>query len=310
MTCDWVKTNGTLYLYNELPDDARHELEQHLARCSECAAELASLRVFHQAMGASPALEPSASFLAESRMKLQERLEQTEQSRGWSRFVLDVSGWVHQVRLSPALTGMLLMIGFGGGVLATFTTQANVAFPVKGNTAQVESASIAAIRGITQDPKDNGKVEIRFDRLVPDKAEGSIDDPRIQQLLLYAARSRYNSGVRLDSIDVLTQKPEDDHIREALIFSLRYDKNPGVRLKALEALQPYVKTDMRVRDVMIEALLRDTNPGVRTQAIHSLRPVTADTSVRQALQVLAERDPNQFIKSESRRMLASLPEIE
>jgi hypothetical protein len=311
MTCEWVKTNGALYLYNELPDDQRHELEVHLARCSECAAELASLRVFHEALNSSPVLEPSPSFLADSRMKLQEQLEHAQQSRGWSRFVVDVSGWMHQLKLSPALTALLLMIGFGGGVLATFTTQ--VAGPGRtpgSNAPQVESASIAAIRGISQDPKDSNKVAIRFDKLVPDEAEGSIDDPKIQQLLLYAARSRYNSGVRLDSIDVLTQKPQDDRIREALIFSLRYDKNPGVRLKALEALQPYVKTDMRVRDVMIEALLRDTNSGVRTEAIHSLRPVTADTSVRQALQVLAQKDPNQFIKAESRRMLANLPEIE
>ena len=40
MNCEWVQQNIALYLYNELADDARHELEQHLQRCTDCAAEL------------------------------------------------------------------------------------------------------------------------------------------------------------------------------------------------------------------------------------------------------------------------------
>ena len=42
MNCDWVQQNITLYLYNELADDAHHEVEQHIARCPSCAAELAA----------------------------------------------------------------------------------------------------------------------------------------------------------------------------------------------------------------------------------------------------------------------------
>ena len=33
MNCDWVQENICLYLYKELADDERHELEQHLRRC-------------------------------------------------------------------------------------------------------------------------------------------------------------------------------------------------------------------------------------------------------------------------------------
>ncbi len=35
MNCDWVQQNISLYLYNELADDARHEVEQHMQRCTE-----------------------------------------------------------------------------------------------------------------------------------------------------------------------------------------------------------------------------------------------------------------------------------
>ncbi len=33
MNCEWVQKNTALYLYDELADDARHELEQHIRRC-------------------------------------------------------------------------------------------------------------------------------------------------------------------------------------------------------------------------------------------------------------------------------------
>ena len=42
MNCEWVQQNITLYLYDELGDDGRHELEQHVARCKDCAAEVAA----------------------------------------------------------------------------------------------------------------------------------------------------------------------------------------------------------------------------------------------------------------------------
>ena len=308
MNCEWVKTNGTLYVYDELPDDARYELEQHLAKCGSCKQEVDALREVHSVLSLHAMDEPSPNLLASSRMKFHESLEGAEQTRG-SRWTLDLAGWLHEVRFSPALAAVLLMLGFGAGIFTTFRTLPHGNAASDNGPAELSTASIASIRGITQDPQSN-RVDISYDKLVPDTAHGSMDDPQIRQLLLYAARANYNSGVRLESIDVLTKKPDDARIREALIFSLRYDKNPGVRLKSLESLRSYVKSDVRVRDVMLEALSRDNCPGVRIEAIRSLTPVIADSSVRDMLQGLAAQDNNKFIRYESRRVLASLPEIQ
>jgi hypothetical protein len=196
------------------------------------------------------------------------------------------------------------MVGFGGGVGATYQMTKSVA-PVKGVQPDTTQAAISGVRNVIQEPGSN-KVSIEYDRTMPERMQGSMDDPNIQNLLLMAARTNYNSGVRMDSIDLLKQKPDDGRVREGLVFSLRYDSNPGVRLKALEALQGQVKQDIRVRNAMLEALLNDNNPGVRTGALKALEQVKADTSVRQALQQLAKDDPNQFIRSESRRVLATV----
>jgi hypothetical protein len=258
----------------------------------------------------APVTEPSPNFLTASRMRLQESLESAEQSRGLGRFTFDVAGWFHQLKLNPALVAMLLVFGFVGGAITTFITRRDTNQPVIGGQQQQAGVlPIANIKGITQDPNTN-KVQIQYDTLTPAQAEGSVDDPNIQRLLLYASRARDNSGVRMDSVDVLTKSGDNDRIREALIFSLRYDKNPGVRLKALEGLKNYVKQDRRVRDVMLEALVRDDNPGVRAAAIQSLQPVMADTSVRATLQDLADRDSSKYIRFASQRALATAPEIQ
>jgi hypothetical protein len=313
MNCDWIKENSVLYAYDELPDDQRHEFERHVATCSRCEQEIENVRAFLGAMKTgAPVTEPSPNFVTASRMRLQEALEHAEQSRGFGRFTFDMASWFHQLKLNPALVAMLLIFGFVGGSVTAFMLKGSGAGPIPGPVQGPQQAGvvpIASIKGITQDPSTN-KVQIQYDTLVPAQAEGSVDDPNIQRLLLYASRANANSGVRMDSMDVLTKNGDNDRVREALIFSLRYDKNPGVRLKALEGLKNYVKQDRRVRDVMLEALVRDDNPGVRKEAIQSLQPVMADTSVRATLQDLADRDKNKFIRYESQRALATAPEIQ
>jgi len=310
MNCDWVQQNVTLYLYNELADDARHELEQHVTRCTACAGELSAQQQFQSAMSVLPVEEVSPSFLAGARMKLQESLEQVQPRRTWyQRFAFDPSAWMRQVRFSPALASVIFLVGFGGGIGAMYqmSSKAPVTAPVMQATAPAE-ASISGITSIQRDPNTN-QVKVQYDKVMPESVQGTVTDPKIQDLLLYAAKSNDNSGVRLNSVDALKGKSDDPRVRETLTYSLRYDSNPGVRLQALEGLSPLVKDDIRVRNAVLEALLNDSNLGVRSGALHSLEPVKADGSVRMALQQLAKEDPSEYIRHESQQLLASTPNM-
>jgi hypothetical protein len=308
MKCEWVRENIMLYIYNELADDARYELEQHLGRCTDCAAELKASRQFHATLSKLPVEEPTPNLLAASRMRLQEALETTQQGGFWHRLVFDPAAWLHQIRFSPALAAVIFIVGFAGGIGATYKVVSGNPGGIK-ETAAPSQASITGIQSVSQEPGSN-QVTIKYSTVSTQEAQGSLNDQRIQQLLLFAARNNYNSGVRMDSVDLLTQQPNDTHVREALMYALRYDSNPGVRLKALDGLGAYVKTDVRVRDAVLEALVNDSNPGVRTEALHLLEPVRADSSVRAVLQKLAEGDQNQYIRSQARTALAQLPEID
>lgn len=311
MKCEWIRENILLYVYNELADDTRYELEQHVNRCPECAAELKSMRKFHVTLSSLPVEEPTPNLLASSRMRLQESLETAEQGGIWQRLTFDPFAWLRQMRFSPALASGLLIVGFAAGIGTTYSIVGNPAHPIIDQAVKpaASEANITGIRSVVQEPGSD-KVTIKYDTTTTEQAEGSLNDQRIQQLLLFAARNNYNSGVRMDSVDLLTQKPNDTQVREALVYALRYDSNPGVRLKALEGLSAYVKDDVRVRDAVLEALLNDANSGVRTQALNMLRPVRVDGSVRAVLQQLARGDKNPYIQSQARTMLAQLPEID
>ena len=120
MKCEWVQENILLHIYNELPDDARYELEQHVARCTDCAAELKAARQLHATLSQFPVQEPSPNLVTASRMRLQEELETTEQGGFWQRLVFDPGAWLRPIKLAPALAAAIFIVGFAGGIGATY----------------------------------------------------------------------------------------------------------------------------------------------------------------------------------------------
>jgi hypothetical protein len=317
MKCEWVRENIVLQVYGELADDARHELEQHVARCGDCAAELKAEEEFHALLAQDRAADPTPNLVAASRMRLQEALETAQQGNWWGRLALDPAIWLRQMKFSPALASAILILGFAGGVGTTYkiygarpvsTGGGTIATNNTSNTVPNE-ASIAGISSIVQDPGTN-QVSIKYNAVSTQEYQGPLNDQKVQQLLLYAARNNYNSGVRVDSVDLLAQRSGDLQVREALMYALQNDTNPGVRLKSLDALGNYVKSDTNVRDAVLRALVNDDNSGVRIEALRLIEPVKADGSVRGVLMALASKDQSTYIKSQARTMLAQLPEID
>src|SRR6202035_5084760 len=187
MKCEWVRENIVLQVYSELADDARHELEQHVARCGDCAAELKAEQEFHALLAQDRAPDPTPNLVADSRMRLQEALETTKQGSVWSRLAFDPAIWLRQVRFSPALASAILILGFAGGGTVTYkiygsrhtNTAAiqNTANP----TAVPTEASITGISSIVQEPGTN-QISIKYNTVTTQEAQGSLNDEKIQQL--------------------------------------------------------------------------------------------------------------------------------
>src|SRR6202167_1309232 len=165
MKCEWVRENITLQVYGELADDARHELEQHVARCADCAAELKAEPGFHALLAQERGADPPSNLLGTSRMGLEEARETAKQGSMWSRLAFDPTTWLRQVRFSPALASVILILGFAGGVGTAYRVVAHqrlspvISAPSASTPAE---AAITGIRSITQEPGTN-KIDIKYD---------------------------------------------------------------------------------------------------------------------------------------------------
>jgi hypothetical protein len=330
MNCDLAQEDIVLAVYGELPDDRTHRLEQHLAHCEPCRQEMEAISALHKAMSAAPSIDPSPSLVARARLRLDEALDAIPHGGLLRRISQSFRRAFGHLQDAPALASALLLAGLGTGTWAGYhygtraamaaaqpialpqTAALDVAAPV---AADLEAAQIAGVSNISFEPGSD-TVEVRFYRVLPETAFGTMDDPQIRQLLVLGTRNRGNPTVHDSSVDLLAQACRAGHncnggpIRNALMVALRYDHDATVRRKALEGLQPYIGVDMRVRDAILEALLHDRDAGVRTEAIGLLEPVEADSSVREVLETLASQDQNPHIRTVSRQYLEQVSQIQ
>src|SRR6267154_1124075 len=176
MKCERVQENILLHIYNELPDDARYELEQHVSRCTDCAAELKAARQLHATLSQFPVQEPSPNLITASRMRLQEELETTEQGGFWQRLVFDPGAWLRPIKLAPALAAAIFIVGFAGGIGATYQVM-NGRTPLEIQSAPPIESSITGIRSVTQQP-GSSQISIKYDTVSTQEAQGSLNAQR------------------------------------------------------------------------------------------------------------------------------------
>ncbi len=267
-------------------------------------------------MALAPAEEPSANLLAQARLRLEEALDNMPRSSWLMRIQQSIFRGVNMLGRAPVAASALLVLGLGSGGWAGYQYAARTPRPMAELPASIEGpGKIANINSIVREPNTEN-VAIHFNRLVPETAQGSLDDPQIRELLLLGAQSQVNPGVAQNSVSLLADEClaghqcSDGPIRKALLVALKYDQNTGVRLKALNGLKPYVAEDMRVRDGVLEALMDDADATVRSRAIELLQPVEADSSVREVLHTVASEDDNPHIRTVSQEVLDQSPQIQ
>ncbi len=338
MNCELAHERIVLAAYGELPDEQIHELDRHLTHCTACREEREQLHALRTLAALYPVIEPPANLVARSRLRLEEALDALPPKHWYERWSQGIVNNFARMQAAPIAAALLLVVGAGAGSLAGFevaqsraashaAARANVAAAPQPIAASAQPASaqtslpapsprdVASISSIVQRPNSN-LVEVRYNEIVPQSVQGSLDDPQIRQLLMLASEDAASAGVRDNSVGLLAAECRAGRacqaagVRDALMVALRYDRSDNVREKALQGLEPYVTQDMRVRDAVLEALLNDPAPRIRTEAINVLEPVEADTSVRQVLYSVANTDQNPQIRLVSRQALSHVPEIQ
>jgi hypothetical protein len=312
MNCSEFEKLASLYAADELEAAEREAIEQHAASCAACASVLAAELKFAGLLHERKTEDPSPGFLAQCRGELSDRLDDAETSSLWAR----VWEWI-PVRsfmvTRPAWTAAFcILFGIALGVLGPrWLMQQNG--NNSGSVAVVPVSDVdlqnSVINGLSLIPVSDGRspnVELQYTQGQPRVLRGTLDDSDVRRVLIFIAENnqRFDSGMRMDSLEALRTRTDDVQVREVFCFAARNDRNPSVRLKALEALRGF-EGDPKVRSVMLDALLRDENPGARVEAIDALRAMlekseeSPDDQVVKVLQDRMRNDSNAYIRLQS-----------
>jgi len=322
MNCESAQQNILLAQYGELPDELQFPLEQHLHSCEECRREWNAVLALHEQLALVPVLEPSPNLLAGSRMQLDEALDEMPPRSLGQRLWGNAYRWLGYVQGAPALTVLLLGVGFlGGDVLVRYQVMSAVnKVPPVVTMSTPTDGPITSITGIVPTPNSD-IVQVKYNRVISETMQGTLDEPRVRELLMMGTKLGANNDVHATSVDLLAGECLAGHncdgdgdgtrgIRTTLLTSLRYDKDPGDRMKALAGLQRYVAEDENVRYAVLDTLMRDQSTQVRARAVALLEPVHADSSVRQVLRTVSAQDANPAIRYASYQALQGTADIE
>jgi hypothetical protein len=301
MNCQEWEQNVWLYLYDELTAEARAESESHLTACPGCRARLEEARRLHALLKECPSPEPTPELLVSSRMGLEEALDHEE--LGWRGLL---RGWLPAYRLIPArAAAVLTLVVFGFGLGWTLRPRAEKLQQAAGKSmptgfagADLSQLRINSINQVAPDPQTGG-VRITLDAERRVTLEGSLDDPRIREVLVYAVKSYDNPGIRRDTLDVLRTQGDNPAVRGALLFAMRHDQNAGVRLEAMNAVRN-LKCGRDVHQALLDSVEHDPNVGIRIAAVDTLlehaEKEGPDEAVVAELQKLAASDANPSVR--------------
>jgi HEAT repeats/Putative zinc-finger len=301
MKCEEARDAMPLFLYGELPFEDEEKVELHIDECAECRTALGKQQALFQAIDAGR-MVPSEELLEDCRAELRERLEregfarERERNDGfWDKLRQGFTIHFHFLPGWAQVGGALAMLALGftaarvaPGSLGGPWTVAGMAEPMTSRVRYVE-------------PTEGGRVQIVLDETRQRVLSGSIEDQSIQRLLLAAAKDPSDAGLRVESVDLLKNRPQSAEVRGALLYALQHDPNAGVRLKALDGLKEFAN-DPETRQTLTQVLLKDDNPGVRTEVIDLLIQHRSDAMVG-VLQELMGKENNDYIRMRCQKAL-------
>ncbi len=284
--CQDITSLFVFYVCNELDERERSSVDEHIAKCESCREQLEEERSFGETLAAMPQdaddLDRAGIILSQCRSELAEKLDDLGRP-AVKEETLRFAWFRRWMILHPAWSGAALVLA--GLVLGAQSGQwfanrndvsgleqaVNVRPGTELTDEQLSKMSFAGINLTPSPSTGTQNVRLQLSAEQPVVLTGSLDDSDVRRVLTYVVKSgdRFNSGVRLDCLDVLRTRSQDKDVRGALLEAARKDQNPAVRLKALEALRDSTN-DSSVREVLLESLQHDTNPGVRVEAVNLL----------------------------------------
>jgi len=282
--CAEISELLVFYACGEVSPSEKEQLDAHLAACADCSEQLAQERLLLESCKEMPqpadAADVTSALLAQCRSELAEKLDDLAapvQRERWQPF-----GWLRRwMALRPVWSGAALVvfgIVLGTQLLPWLETANDVAGPAVNVLAAPklsdEQLSKMAVSGIRFSPAQDATgqdIQLRLNAEQPMELSGNVNDSDVRRVLTYVVENgeRFDTGVRLDCLDALKMRVDDEQVRRALLLAASKDQNPAVRIKALESLRD-TSDDGAMRGILLGILQHDASPGVRIEAVNLL----------------------------------------
>jgi HEAT repeat protein len=333
VNCESAERLLIYYACDEAKPEERAAVEQHVGECANCAAMLAVELRLQQMLATMPQttdeLDLAGELLAQCRSELAEALDDSRdhaalglQSQG---FLARCFAWCRmEMAVHPAM-GAAFFVLMGLAVGRVMPTASNgmqqagliptsiVNASPRISEQELQNMNVSGIYLVPDGAAGGQSVEVHLRSMQPIVVSGGADDEDVKRVLSFVMTNsqRYDSDVRMDSVDVLRSSAGDADVRRLLCATSLHDANVGVRLRALAALHGFEQDDT-VRETLMDALMHDTNPGVRIEAMNELRATveagkaTADPRIAQVLRDLSEHDSNNYIRLQAAAAIRNL----
>jgi hypothetical protein len=225
MRCDDVAENLADYLTGTLSAPELRDVQQHVASCAECRAELESLERTWQLLGRVPAPAPDGEAMQERFARVLAHVEPHARtgfagpSVGWT------SGRLTRHSLVAAAAATVMLIGVTVGRLTAPSHAADVA------AMRDELRSMRVMVGLSLMQQSSAS-----ERLRGVSWSGQIDQPgnELVEALLDTLMHDPNDNVRLATVDALKRFADREVVRRGTADALLRQTSPLVQIALIE----------------------------------------------------------------------------
>ena len=303
------------YFFGEIDSQEKIVLEEHLKVCELCRYQFNSVKMLKESLLKESLPEPDENILKEARNELRMNLRSVRLKKSFWEVIREkiTSSFFITPQLAAAAFSFLI-IGLVSGYLI-FHSSNMVQFenqrPQDFNRQAMLSGDtkISNIRFINKNA-EAGTVEFSFDAVKPVHIKGKIDDPQVQNILMYSMLNEDNPGTRLNTINFInssSESPQDNDIKNAILSVVKYDNNQGVRQEAMKLLGKF-KFDDEIKKALLFVLQNDSSSGMRIEAMNRLVEAnkTGNLFDEEDLQIFRQKmqqDNNNYIRYQAKNVL-------
>jgi hypothetical protein len=305
------------YFFGEIDSQEKIVLEEHLKGCELCRYQFNSVKMLKESLLKESLPEPDENILKEVRNELRMHLRSVRLKKSFWEVIREkiTSSFFITPQLATAAFSFLI-IGLVSGYLI-FHSSGMLHYTLENQQPQnfnrqamlSGDTKISNIRLINKNVED-GTVEFSFDAVKPVHIKGKIDDPQVQNILMYSMLNEDNPGTRLNTINLINSSGEsrqDNDIKNAILSVVKYDNNQGVRQEAMKLLGKF-KFDDEIKKTLLYVLQNDSSSGMRIEAMNRLVEAnkTGNLFNEEDLQIFRQKmqqDNNNYIRYQAKTVL-------